>query len=129
MQENWRNVEGYEGIYQVSDLGRIRSLPHICNGRNCSGRILSQAKDKDGYLVVNLSNGSKREHKRVHRLVALAFCPNPFDYPQVNHIDECKTNNMVDNLEWCTVKYNINHGTRTERATKSRSAKIQTVQN
>lgn len=54
MQENWRNVEGYEGIYQVSDLGRIRSLPHICNGRNCSGRILSQAKDKNGYLVAKI---------------------------------------------------------------------------
>ena len=98
MIEEWRDVPGYEGLYEVSNFGRVR--------RN--GKILKPSKDKDGYLQVSLSkNGIKTT--TIHRLVARAFIPNPQNLPQVNHKDEDKTNNTVDNLEWCTREYNMNY--------------------
>ena len=99
MIEEWRDVPGYEGMYEVSDWGRVR--------RN--GRILKLRKDGQGYLFVSLyKNGTKKE-AYIHRLVSLAFIPNPNNYPEVNHKDENKTNNAVENLEWCTRKYNANY--------------------
>lgn len=103
MIEEWRPVPGYEGLYEVSSYGRVRNSKTY--------RIL-KAWITFGYLMVELS-GRKRFY--VHRLVAETFIPNIEKLPQVNHKDEDKTNNRVDNLEWCTAKYNINYGSRTER--------------
>lgn len=113
--EKWLSIKDYEGLYEVSNLGRVRSL--ISNGL-----ILKQSKDKNGYHVVSL----KRKSFRVHRLVAIAFIPNPNDLEQVNHKDEDKSNNTVHNLEWCDTKYNINYGTRNEQVRKSLSGQAHT---
>lgn len=108
MIEEWRDVPGYEGLYEVSNLGRVR--------RN--GRILRPYKDTWGYLSVSLSKNGIRRIVSVHRLVAQSFIPNPNNYPQINHRDENKTNNAISNLEWCTCEYNQNYGTRNERLSK-----------
>lgn len=111
MEEIWKDIEGYEG-YQVSNLGRVRSFKH----KNV--RILS-TKNRGGYRQVQLCKDSTKKLCYVHRLVAEAFIPNPDDLPQVNHKDENKANNFVNNLEWCTAKYNLSYGTgRLRAATK-----------
>lgn len=116
--EIWQDIEGYKGLYQVSDLGQVKSF---CNGKE---RVLSAGKTKHGYLTVSLWKDGKKKVCYVHRLVAHAFLPNPDGLTEVNHIDECKTNNVVSNLEWCSHKYNMNHGTRNERAAKARSKAV-----
>lgn len=112
-KEIWKDILGYEGLYQVSNFGRVKSLKF---GKE---RILKLTKDKDGYLIVNLYKNNKSKTFKVHRLVAEAFIPNPDNLPQVNHKDEDKSNNIVSNLEWCDVKYNQNYGTRNKRIGKS----------
>lgn len=109
--EIWKDVRGYEGTYQVSDKGNVRSLPISTKTKRFSGKELTQMIDCVGYKVVNLS----RKTYKVHRLVAEAFLDNPNGYPQVNHKDENKTNNDANNLEWCTAEYNNNYGTRNKR--------------
>lgn len=125
--EIWKDIEGYEGLYQVSNLGRVKSLERkvstINNGTKClkhiDESILKPIKISNGYITINLYiNGIRKKHF-VHRLVANAFIPNPNNYSQVNHKDENKENNSVDNLEWCTSKYNMNFGTRNQRASNS----------
>lgn len=116
MEEIWKDIEGFEELYQVSNLGRVK--------RVTTGRILKSRKDIDGYLYVNLCKNGKHKTHRIHRLVAQAFIPNPENKPQINHIDEIKTNNMVSNLEWMTAKENSNHGTRNERSNRKRSIPI-----
>ena len=116
MIEEWRQIPGYEGLYEVSSYGRVRSLNRYVKSsfgayRLHKGKVLSQAIRPDGYLVVSL----QEKMFRVHRLVAQAFISNPQGLPQVNHIDENKSNNSVDNLEWCDSKYNNNYGTARER--------------
>ena len=110
MIEVFRDIPGYEGLYQVSNLGNVKSLGNGDNKNNVGKeRMLKLQKDKDGYLTVFLSiHNYKRLHK-VHRLVALAFLPNPNNYPQINHKDKNKSNNNVDNLEWCTAQYNVDY--------------------
>lgn len=105
--EIWLPIEGYDGLYQVSSYGRVKSL----RGRygNPREKILRQGKLKNGYLQVALCKEGKLKHYLVHRLVATAFIQNPNGYRCVNHKDECKTNNCADNLEWCTQKYNLNY--------------------
>lgn len=124
MKEVWKDIQGYEGLYQVSNLGRVRHLPYTIKwGGKLEHRPLkesNQHKNTGGYCIVVLSKNSKSKQFLIHRLVAQAFIPNPDNLPEVNHIDEDKTNNKVDNLEWCDRKYNINYGTRTERAVKTR---------
>lgn len=112
-KEIWKDILGYEGLYQVSNFGRVKSLKF---GKE---RILKLTKDKDGYLIVNLYKNNKSKTFKVHRLVAEAFIPNPDNLPQVNHKDEDKSNNILSNLEWCDVKYNQNYGTRNKRIGKS----------
>ena len=112
-KEYWKPVVGYEGLYMVSNWGRVKSIKF---GKE---KILKQSKDKKtGYLHVGLCKENILKHFLVHRLVAEAFIDNSDNLPQVNHKDENKTNNNVDNLEWCTNEYNINYGTRTERYSK-----------
>ena len=109
-REEWRPIDGYGGEYMVSCFGRVMALP---TNRRRSPRILAQKKDV--YLRVTLIKNGKMRLFPVHRLVAAAFVPNPFCYPQVNHIDENKNNNRFDNLEWVTASMNCNHGTRKAR--------------
>ena len=118
--EIWKDIEGYEGLYQVSNMGRIKSLG---NDKTRKEKILSLKPKKKGYIMVTLYKNSKREYKYVHRLVAENFLPNPNDLPEVNHKDENKENNTVYNLEWCTAKYNNNYGDRRKKASKSRKGK------
>ncbi|MCM1235436.1 MAG: NUMOD4 motif-containing HNH endonuclease [Ruminococcus flavefaciens] len=109
--EEWRDIIGFEGAYQVSDLGNVRSLDRKVKSRNAfikvRGKVLSTEVDSSKYICVNLCKNGKKYPRRVHRLVAQAFLPNPNNYSVVNHLDENKLNNNVENLEWCTQKHNI----------------------
>lgn len=123
--EVWKDIKGYEGYYQVSNLAMVRSLDRVVNchhgcTRTIKGRILIQRSIWSGYLYVVLWKNCKYKHLSTHRLVATAFIPNPMGFPQVNHKDEVKTNNLPENLEWCTSTYNANYGTRNERFGASR---------
>ena len=115
--EIWKDIKDYEGLYQVSNLGRVKSL---YDGRHKKFRekILQQQKTKKSYLVVTLQKEKVRKQFFVHRLVAQTFLPNPNNLPEVNHKSEIKTQNNVENLEWCDNKYNLNYGTRVERIFK-----------
>ena len=121
--EEWRDIEGYEGLYQVSSCGRVKALNYNRTGIE---RILRQTKDALGYKRIMLCKDSKRKLYLVHRLVAATFLDNPNNYPCVNHKDECKYNNFVENLEFCTHEYNNNYGTRTERQSKALTGKHHT---
>lgn len=128
VEELWVDIKGYEGFYQVSNFGRVRSLPRVIVrkgyvSQHFNGKYLKSMIDKCGYLHVNLYK-DKLKTVKVHRLVAEAFIPNPDNLPCVNHKDEDKTNNQVDNLEWCTHAYNNSYGTHIERvANKHRGMK------
>ena len=123
--ETWKDVVGYEGLYKVSDEGRIYSVERKdSRGNRCGGRILKPRYYKDGYLRVTLCKNGKSKTKKVHRLVAGAFIPNPKGFLEVNHKDENKSNNESSNLEWCTHKYNMNHGTLKERTAQALSKKV-----
>ena len=106
--EVWADIPGYEGLYQASTLGNIRSLFRY-------RKQLKPAKYSRDYLQVVLYKGKKKECVTVHRLVAMAFLPNPNNFPEVNHKDENKLNNRLENLEWCTRAYNNSYGTAIER--------------
>ena len=114
MVEEWRDIKGFEGFYQVSNFGRVRSLdclkPAPMNSKRKTyikkGTILKTNTDKRGYEIVRLNYHGKHRQTRIHRLVAEAFIDNPNRFPAINHIDENKKNNMVENLEWCSYSYN-----------------------
>ena len=127
--EIWKNIKGYEGLYQVSNMGRVKSLERIIikkDGRKFTvkERVLKPGATKDGYLIVGLHAGDKQKTLTVHRLVCQAFHKNPENKPCVNHIDENKTNNAANNLEWCTYEENNTHGTRSERMAKTQSKPV-----
>lgn len=111
----WAPVKGFEGYYEVSNKGNVR--------RVSTGRILKQFKNNHGYLRVSLSRGGVYKSYSVHRLVAEAFIPNPKNLETINHKDEVKTNNDVNNLEWMSVKDNINYGTGRQRHQETCKAK------
>lgn len=111
MEEIWKDIENYEGLYQVSNLGRIKSFPRRYS-RNKAPIIMKQRIDHKGYLQLSLCKNGKEQNKKVHRLVAQGFIPNPNNLPQINHIDGVKTNNNVSNLEWCDNSYNQLHANR-----------------
>lgn len=106
--EEWRDIQEYEGLYQVSSLGRVKSLGKG-NSNNSKEKILKLDKNYKGYLQINLYKDGKLKHYRVHRLVANAFIPNPNNYEEINHKDENKENNCVENLEWCNRQYNAEY--------------------
>lgn len=115
-KEIWKDIQGYEGLYQISNFGHVRSLKRFAKSkshskRTVNPRLLKGGLDVDGYHLVSLYKKGKKKTFKVHRLVAKAFIPNPNRYSQVNHKDENKHNNCVNNLEWCNCKYNINYGT------------------
>ena len=118
MEEIWKDIEGYEGLYQVSNMGRVRSLDHytyrkfnfgVCKEMFYKGKILKPIIDKDGYELVNFGRGNKQFMHKVHRLVAKAFIPKVEGKKQVNHKDGNKRNNRVENLEWCDNSENQLH--------------------
>lgn len=123
--ETWKEIAGYEGLYEVSDQGRVKSLKY---GKE---RILKPIREHGGYLRVNLCKEGKVKHTLVHRIVADTFIPNPNNLETVNHKDEVKTNNAVSNLEWMSVKDNNNYGTHNKRVSEaninhpSRSKQVQ----
>ena len=110
MVEIYKDIEGYEQLYQISNLGNVKSFQ---TGKE---KILKPNKTKKGYLRIELWKQGKYKKYLVHRLVAQHFIDNPNNYEQINHRDEDKTNNCVSNLEYCDCKYNINYGTRNQRA-------------
>lgn len=114
--EEWRDIKGYEGLYQVSNEGRVKGLK-----RN----NLRKFNDNGyGYYMVLLSKDGIKKPLYVHRLVAEAFIPNPDNLPQVNHKNELKHQNNVDNLEWCSNKYNMNYGTARERTSEKQRKEV-----
>ena len=112
MEEIWRDIEGYEGVYQISNKGRVKSLK--CGKE----RILRPRDNGNGYLKVHLFKNTSFQSIYIHRLVAEAFIPNSQNKPQVNHKDENKKNNCVENLEWIACIDNCNYGTRNERISR-----------
>ena len=119
--EQWKPVDGYEGLYEVSNLGRVKSLNYNHTGKE---KILKSNKVK-GYLQVTLFKNGKMKYFKVHRLVATSFIPNPMGLPEVNHKDEVKINNVVSNLEWCSAKYNSNFGSRNKRIASAQSKAVE----
>ena len=115
MIEEWRNVLGYEGLYQVSNLGRVRSLSRFVGGGFCGeyklicGKILKSFDNRNGYRQVTLHKDGERKNYYVHRLVATAFLPCPDECCVINHKDYNRSNNAADNLEWCTQAENVNY--------------------
>lgn len=121
--EEWKPIPGYEGLYEISNYGRVRSYQLDSNGKILSPG--NTGKDGSGYCFVNLyKDGKAKKHCTVHRLVAEAFIPNPSNFPQVNHMDECKKNNYFENLEWCSLAYNNSYGTRTQRIAENNSKPV-----
>lgn len=120
-KEIWKDCKGYEGLYQVSNMGRVWSVR--------KQRCLKPWKDSRGYLTLELvALNGKRKTEKVHRLVAIAFIENPNGLPQVNHKDENKENDCVDNLEWCDAKYNCNYGTRNKKIIEAQNKFIYCVE-
>lgn len=125
--EIWLPIQNYEGLYEISSLGRIKRKSGEITVSSCNQykeftykiktteKILKPRKDKNGYLIAHLCKCGKHRNFSVHRLVANAFIPNPNNYDQINHKNEDKRDNCVNNLEWCDAKYNCNYGTRIER--------------
>ena len=114
-KEIWKDIQGYEGLYQISNLGRIKSLERMIITSNnitkkISEKILKPCLRKNGYYSIVLQKNNKSKYYTIHRLVAKEFIPNPNNLPQVNHKDGNKLNNNINNLEWCTNSDNTQHG-------------------
>lgn len=110
MEEIWKDIPDYEGFYEASSLGHIRSKDRKLGNRTYLGKIIKPQDNGHGYYHITLAVHKKHTQFYVHRLIAMTFLPNPNKLPEVNHKDENPANNCVDNLEWCTSKYNSNYG-------------------
>jgi hypothetical protein len=124
MKEIWKDINGYEGMYQISNLGRVKSLARIVERQNnhdlfVRERILTNGTYLNGYKYARLHRGGQTKNELIHRLVASAFIENKENLPFVNHKDETKDNNVINNLEWCTREYNMNYGTCRARIKKN----------
>lgn len=115
--EIWKDIEGYEGLYQVSNYGRVKSLGNEASRKE---KIRKVRFNNDGYPVIYLHKNGEKKFFLIHRLVAQTFIPNPNNLPEINHKDECKTNSFVENLEWCDRLYNINYGNAITKANERR---------
>lgn len=134
MEEVWKDIEGYEGLYQVSNLGRIKSVKRIVNCKNeaklsIKEKILIQAKGTRGYKFVRLSKNNKSKTIRVHKIVAKAFIPNKNNGKVINHLDCNVENNCVSNLEWCTQSENVKYSWKLGRCEISRKALLENSKN
>lgn len=116
MKEVWKDIPNFKGIYQVSSLGNVKNFK--------KNKIINGYYDKAGYKRICLYKNGKRYYPFVHRLVAEAFIPNPNNYPSINHKNEIKDDNIISNLEWCTIKYNNNYGTRNKRIREKKIKKV-----
>jgi hypothetical protein len=128
--EEWKDVKGFEGLYQISNMGRVKSLARYKKNnrgsRSLIGEtILKQSKNNRGYCRIYLCKDAHKKAFSVHRLVADAFVPNPNNFTEVNHKDEDKQNNCADNLEWCDSNYNINYGTHNKRISLTKGCVVQ----
>lgn len=131
-QEEWRDIKGFEGLYQVSNMGRVKSMSRSVRANTCGVRILPEkilreGESNSGYMLVVLCKEGKHHNKMVHRLVAEAFIPNPQNYAEVNHKDENKLNNNLNNLEWCNRAYNVNYGTGVSRCAKTKWKAVEMI--
>ena len=128
MREEWRPLEGWERLYEISNRGDVKSVERtVRNGKGyriVAERILKASKNSGGYLQVHLSKDGKGKFYLVHRLVAEVFLDNPMGYTEVNHLDEDKTNNCADNLEWCSRSYNLSYNDRAKKAGKKAGKKL-----
>ena len=120
MEEVWKDIKGFDGIYQISSLGRVKSF------YKNETKILKQHLMPNGYMRIRLKQNNIRKWSDfyVHRLVAIAFLPNEHNFAEINHIDENKTNNTVANLEWCTRAYNCKYGTARERMARTKGTAV-----
>lgn len=133
MEEIWKDIIDYEGYYMVSNLGRIKRLTTTVNSCLKHNKTITRKEHimsptiVNRYLSVKLTKNSHTKSYRVHRLVAQSFIPNPCNLPQINHKDENKINNCVDNLEWCSAIYNQNYGTRKYKRLHSKTKEIMQI--
>lgn len=123
--EEWKDIKGFENTHQISNMGRIRTKDrYVYNGKRfIAGKVIKPILCTNGYYEIHLWVNGKRTARLLHRTVAEAFIPNPYNFPEINHKDENIANNCADNLEWCTSKYNANYGTRNIRMVKEKYLK------
>lgn len=136
--EEWKDIKGYEGLYQVSNLGRVKSLSRLKKNFNINTKMIEiitlpekirkPQLTKYGYYRIGLTKDCKQIYHSVHRLVAETFLDNPDNLSQVNHKDENKLNNRADNLEWCTAKYNANYGARNRKVAEKQYKQIKCIE-
>lgn len=128
MVEIWRDIKGFEGYYQVSNMGNIKTVKRIVsfgkNKRIVVEELKTLVDDKDGYKDIILYKNGEHRHVKVHRVVAETFIPNPKGYKEINHKNENKADNRVENLEWCSRKYNNDYGNRTKSTRETQSVRI-----
>ena len=110
MEKIWEDIPNYEGLYKINSKGDVLNIK-----RN---RLMKKAKDKDGYEILSLTKNSQRKQYKIHRLVAETYIPNPNNYLYINHINEIKGDNRVENLEWCSASYNNLYGNRMKKIKK-----------
>lgn len=118
MMEVYKDIKGYEGLYQISNLGNVKSL------KTGKEKIMKPFLQRKGYYLIEIRKDNVSKTFAVHRLVAETFISNPDNLPQVNHINENKTDNRVENLEWCSVGYNNNYGTRNKRISEKKKKEV-----
>lgn len=124
MKEEWKEVFGFDILFEVSNMGKVRTKHHGKTGYQKEYRFIAQADNGSGYLRINIPQSGKQKTIYIHKLVAEAFISNPEALSEVNHIDENKSNNRADNLEWCSHKYNCQYGTRNQKVSQKNRKRV-----